>query len=96
MHGLKVLVIGMSVAIVVMITIIVTTIANRAAQAPDSVPSFDPQTVEIPAGARVVGTSIGDGRAIVRLEFADRPPRLLLIDLATGRNLGAIDLVVAP
>jgi hypothetical protein len=96
MQGLKVLVIGMTVAIVVMITVIVTTIANRAAYAPDSVPSFDPQMVEIPAGARVMNTSIGDGRAIIHLEFSDRAPRLLLIDLASGRNLGAIDLVAAP
>ena len=96
MQGLKVLVIGMGVAIVVMITVIITTMANRAAIAPDALPEFAAQTLEIPAGARIAGSSVGDGRLIVHLDFADRSPRLLVIDLASGRNLGAIDLVEAP
>lgn len=96
MQGLKVLVIGMGVAIVVMITVIVTTMANRVALAPDSLPSFEPQAVEIPTGGRVVGTSVGDGRVVVHVEFPDRPPQLLLIDAVNGRHLGTIDLMTSP
>ncbi|MDA0231774.1 MAG: hypothetical protein O3B21_16555 [Proteobacteria bacterium] len=96
MQGLKVLVIGMGVAIAMMITVIITTMANRAMTAPESLPRFDPRTVEVPPGARIVGTSVGDGRIVVHLVFDNRPARLLVIDLASGRDLGAIDLVKKP
>ena len=96
MRGLKLLVIGMGVAIVVMVTVIITTIANRTAQMPESPPLFDPRTMQIPPGARIAATAIGDGRVILQLDFVDRPPRLLIIDLASGRDLGAIDLVEGP
>jgi len=94
MQGLKLLVIGMGVAIVVMITVIITTIVNRASQAPDSLPRFDLTKVDISQGARIAGTEVGEGRVIVQLEFADRAPRLLIIDLSSGRMLGVIDLEV--
>ncbi len=94
MQGLKLLVIGMGVAIVVMITVIITTIVNRAVEAPESPPRFDLTTVDIPLGARISGTAIGEGRIIVQLEFADRAPRLLIIDLGSGRPVGIIDLEV--
>ena len=96
MQGLKVLVIGMGVAIVVMITVIITTMATRATQSPETLPSFDPQKIAIPAGARVVDTSVGEGRLIVHLELGDGTSRLLAIDLASGRELGAINLGTAP
>lgn len=96
MQGLKLLVIGLGVAIVVMLVVIVATIANRAAQAPERLPSFDPSTLSIPPGARIAGIAVGDGRAIIQLDHADRPPRLLVIDLASGRALGVIDLVAVP
>ena len=96
MQGLKVLVIGMAVAIVVMITIIITTMANRAIQGVDTLPSFAAQKIAVPAGARVVGTSVGEGRLIVHLELEDGSSRLLAIDLASGRELGGIDLRAAP
>tara|TARA_B100000686_G_scaffold281149_1_gene302680 strand:- start:20 stop:310 length:291 start_codon:yes stop_codon:yes gene_type:complete len=94
MQGLKLLVIGMGVAIVVMITVIITTIVNRAAQAPESLPGFDMTKVDIPHGARIAGTAVGEGRVIVQLEFSDRAPRLLIIDLGSGRVLGVINLEV--
>ena len=94
MQGLKLLVIGMGVAIVVMITVIITTIVNRAANAPESLPRFDLTKIDIPLGARIAGTTIGEGRVIVQLEFADREPRLLILDLGSGRTLGVIDLEV--
>ena len=96
MQGLKLLVIGLGVAIVVMLVVIVATIADRAAQAPERLPSFDPGTLSIPPGARIAGIAVGDGRAVVQLDLADGPPRLLVIDLASGRSLGVIDLVAAP
>ena len=96
MQGLKLLVIGLGAAIVVMLAVIVATIADRAAQAPERLLSFDPGTLSIPPGARIAGIAVGDGRAIVQLDHADRPPRLLVIDLASGRALGVIDLVAAP
>jgi len=94
MQGLKLLVIGMGVAIVVMITVIITTIVNRAAKGPESLPRFDLTKVDIPIGARIAGTAIGEGRVIIQLEFDDRAPRLLIIDLGSGRALGVIDLEV--
>ena len=96
MQGLKVLVIGMAVAIVVMITIIITIIANRAMQSPETLPSFDSQKIAIPVGTRVVGTSVGEGRLIVHLELGDGTSRLLTIDLSSGRELGVINLGAGP
>ena len=96
MQGLKLLVIGLGVAIVVMLAVIVATIADRAARAPERLPSFDPSTLSIPPGARIADIAVGDGRAIVQLDLADGRARLLVIDLASGRGLGVIDLVAVP
>jgi len=96
MQGLKLLVIGLGAAIVVMLAVIVATIADRAAQAPERLPRFDPGTLSIPPGARIAHVAVGEGRAIVQLDLADGRARLLVIDLASGRGLGVIDLVAAP
>ena len=96
MQGLKLVVIGLGIAIVVMLAVIVATIADRAAQAPERLPRFDPSTLSVPPGARIAGITVGEGRAIVRLDLGDGRARLLVIDLASGRGLGVIDLVAEP
>lgn len=64
-------------------------------QGPSAAPSeatFGDVKVAIPAGAQVVATSTDSGRLVVQLRLGGGATRVLVVDLATGRRLGAIDL----
>ncbi len=53
---------------------------------------FGDVRVSLPAGAVVAGVSTDAGRLVVHVRLAGGASRVLVIDLATGRRLGAIDL----
>ena len=108
MRGLKALVIGMGVLIVIGFVVIVVTLVNRsglesgeagraASKAPVSSAPYQTE-IEIPAGARITGTAAGNGRLIIHLTLrggatgTTGSARLLIIDPNSGRKIGVIDL----
>ncbi len=90
MRALKALVIGMGALIVVGIVVLVYAIVEKAS-APAAA-SFAPAEIVIPTGAEVVETTLGDGRISLRLRLANGSGRLVLIDTATGRVTGTMEL----
>lgn len=105
MQALKALVIFMGVLIVIGMGILAygisvkfgeqveqeaTTSPGPPAMTP---PSWDGDlAVAVPAGAQVAETLVAEGRMIVRLALPDGGQRYVVVDLATGRRLGAVDL----
>ena len=76
MRGLKTLVIGMAVLIVLGMVAMIVAGVRQAGElsAPKAPPAAAaPQTVDIPAGAEIVETRTGDGRIVLRLRLADGP-----------------------
>ncbi len=93
MAALKVLVVVMAVLIVAGIGAIVYGIATRLDL---SRPSFADGRIELPAGARVVDMAAAGERLVLRVALPDARERLIVVDLARGRQLGALDLARAP
>jgi hypothetical protein len=52
--------------------------------------------IELPAGARVETIGVGSDRLVLDIVLPGGNRQLLIIDLATGRRLGAIPLRTAP
>jgi hypothetical protein len=48
--------------------------------------------IDVPAGAHVEAIGAGPSRAVVAVALPDGSRRLLIIDLATGRELGQVPL----
>lgn len=98
MRWLKVLVIGMGVAIVIGMAVVIFEIAqrastpSRAASEAKSVRTFGDVGIQIPANAVVVDTHTGPARLTVRLRLSDGRAALLVIDTASGEKLGLITL----
>ena len=101
MRALKTLVIGMGGLIVVGIVVLVVTFIDRAGTAgtgtglhapQGSATRFAPASVDLPAGAQIVETRIGDGRIVLRLRLADGSGRLVILDAADGRVAGTVEL----
>ncbi len=97
-RGLKLLVVVMSVMILGGIAILIATLAGRLPRphpggtAPTT---FTAAPLDLPAGARVEAISTGTDRLVIDLALPDGNRRLLILDLATGRELGAIPLRTA-
>jgi len=100
MRALKILVAVMGVMLVAGLAVVIVTIFNRATQRQASVPavsgSFGHTAVTLPAGARVVEMREAGGRLVLRLQRADGSDMLLILDLATGTEIGSIDLKPGP
>jgi hypothetical protein len=98
MRALKILVAVMGVMLVVGLAVVVATIIHRATQRQSATPAassaagFGHATVTLPAGARVVEMRDAGGRLVLRLERADGSEALLILDPATGAQIGTIDL----
>jgi hypothetical protein len=90
MAGLKTLVIGMGIAVLIGATVVVATIIQRGAGL-----GGEParSSIALPAGARVVESRIEGGRILLRLRLADGAERLLVNDARTGRPIAVHDLV---
>ena len=65
--------------------------SEAAAQA-----GFGEAQVTVPAGCRVVEMVPAGDRLLLRLGSQPRCNRILVVDLATGRELGGIELVPQP
>ena len=98
MRALKALVIGMGILILIGFVAVVVAVIDRAGEDPSIAQSgattergFGDVRVSVPPGAQVIGTSADGGRLIVHLRLAGGEARILVIDLATGKRLGAIE-----
>ena len=103
MRALKALVIAMAVLIAAGLGVIVVALVERAGEplsdspkAAAGAPAFGEVRVPVPAGARLVETTVAGDRLILRLRLADGAARIVVVDLATGRRLGTVRLVLAP
>lgn len=70
-----------------------TTATTAATEA--TVAGFGQVELAVPTGARLVDMDVDGDRLVLHLETADGP-RILVIDLTTGKTVGAIDLAPAP
>jgi hypothetical protein len=104
MRGLKGLVIGMGVFIVVGLTVVIVTVIKRqGSEGPSSMQSpagvsvpvehgFGEKRIQISKGAKVLGTIIDGNRLVVRLDLSGGGQALLLVDITTGQQIGLIRL----
>jgi uncharacterized protein DUF6476 len=99
MRALKILVVVMGVMILAGFATLLVVLAGRLSRgAPDtaSAQPFAASPIEIPAGARIETLGAGSDRLVLVLVLPDGNRQLIIIDLATGRRLGAIPLRTAP
>ena len=99
MRALKILVIVMGLVILAGSAALIVVILGRLSKSgPGTAPPqpFAASPIELPSGARIEAMSTGSGRLVVEIVLPDGNRRLLIIDLATGRQLGAIPLHLAP
>jgi hypothetical protein len=90
MAALKLLVIVMGVLIVLGVGGLIYGLAMRVelprAGAADG-------TIALPAGARVLDMAAAGDRLVLRVALPDASERLLVVDLAHGRQIGTLELV---
>ena len=99
MRALKVLVIVMTVMILAGSLALIIVIAGRLSQSGAGTAPAQPfaaAPIELPAGARIETIGVGSNHLVLEIVLPDGDRRLVIIDLATGRRLGAIPLHSAP
>jgi hypothetical protein len=97
MRALKILVVVMGVMILAGFAALLVMIAGRLSRGvPASSQPFAASPIELPAGARIETIGAGSDRLVLDLVLADGNRQLIIIDLGTGRRLGAIPLRSAP
>jgi hypothetical protein len=92
MAALKVLVVVLGLLIVVGIAAIIYGVATRldlksGASAPVA------GRIALPAGGKIVDMTAAGDRLVLRVALPDATERLLVVDLAHGRQIGALELV---
>jgi Family of unknown function (DUF6476) len=98
MRALKILVVVLGVLLVGGFVTLVVVIAGRVAQrqgTPTAAAPFAGAPIELPAGARIETIAVGPDRLVLNLALPDGNRELVIIDLASGRRLGAIPLRTA-
>jgi hypothetical protein len=99
MRALKILVVVMGVMILAGFATLLVVLAGRLSRATPGAASSQPfaaSPIELPAGARIETIGAAGDRLVLGLVLADGNRQLIIIDLATGRRLGAIPLRTAP
>ena len=99
LRALKISVIGMGIMLVVGFAALIIVIAGRMShRAPgsSSTRTAAKATVEIPRGARVEAMTTAPDRLILDLVLPDGNRQIVIIDLATGARVGAIELRPGP
>lgn len=99
MHALKALVIIMGILIVIGMGLFAWGISMKFGEIAEQEEAAAPVTswmapldVAIPPGARVIETRAEDGRLIVTARLENGDSRILIFDLETGQQTGAIRL----
>ena len=67
-----------------------------AAAAGAALAGFETARIPLPSGARIASVSASGERAILHLVDSAGLERLLIVDLATGRQLGLVELAPTP
>ena len=97
MRGLKAMVIGMGLLIILGVIFLIYAIVQKsrdgsgvgfASERPPLVSS-----VVLPAGAKVEETAVGAEQIVIRLRLQNGSERLLILNAVTGRLVGHIDLI---
>ena len=102
MRALKILVVVMGVMLVVGFVGLIVAVTERISKKDAPQPTaragqpFTAAPVDLPRGARIESMAVGADRLVLDLVLPDGERLLLVIDLATGRNLGTIPLHAAP
>ena len=89
MWALKGLVIGMGVLIFAGLIVVVVTIANRmGGDGAAKTPMATESTLQIPAGAQVLETTLDGSRVALRLRLRDGATAIHVFNLADGKSVG--------
>jgi hypothetical protein len=97
-RALKILVAVMGIMLVAGVAVLVIIIAGRMSRGgPATAPSqpFAAAPLDLPVGARLETIGVGPDRLVLDLVLPDGNRELWVIDLASGRRLGAIPLRTA-
>lgn len=99
---LKTLVIGLGITILICGAIVIAALVSRSSsyvesgtaglKSGSSFTSFDPKKIDLPKGARVIELRTDAGRMILRIRQIGGNEQILLLDLATGNQIGAFDI----
>jgi hypothetical protein len=98
-RALKIAVIVMGVMLVVGTVVLIGAIAARVSHKPAEPATkagFAAQPIDLPPGARIEAMTAGSDRLMIDLLLPDSTRQILVIDLATGRQLGTIPLRTPP
>lgn len=90
MRSLKFLVVVLGILIIAAVATIVVTLANRAGTGGSEKPWA--RTLQIPAGAAIRDYRLDGDRLVIRLAVPGKPDELRILDLARGRQTGAVTL----
>lgn len=101
-RGLVALVIVMGAVVAIGLIVVVVTIASRLINASrgdgqgQAPAGFEAADIPITEGCQVMESLTDGGRLILRLGTAGRCNQMLVIDIASGKLIGRINLVPAP
>ena len=95
MQALKIIVIAMGVLILIGVTVVIVAVATRMkGSSPGR--SFEPASLVLPKGCRVVEMTTAGARVALRLGDGPDCQLILLIDPDSGRETGRISLLAQP
>jgi hypothetical protein len=93
MRGLKILVVVMGAMLIAGVAGLVVAIAVRLShRAPPPITAFTAPPIMLPKGSELETMSTGADRIVLQIVLTDGSRQLIVIDLATGRQLGTIPL----
>ena len=96
MRGLKTAVVVMGIMLVVgffaLVAVIAGRVANKQKGAESVAAPFAAPPIELPAGAHIETMAVGPDRVVLDVLLAGGERQLVIIDLASGRKLGAVPL----
>jgi uncharacterized protein DUF6476 len=99
LRPLKILVVVMGAMLVAGVVVLVVAIANRVGRPAGGTAGSRPfvaAPLDLPPGARIETMSLGSDRLALAVVLPDGERRLVIIDLASGRQLGTIPLRAGP
>ena len=97
MRALKILVVVMGVMLIGGFALLVAIVAGRLPRGASVPRSFAATAIDIPRDARIGAmTAAGTDRLVLELVLPGGGRQLIVIDLATGARLGAIELREPP
>jgi hypothetical protein len=95
MQALKIIVIALGVLILVGVTVVIVAVATRMKGGSPG-RSFEPASLVLPKGCRVVEMTTAGPRLALRLGDGSDCQLILLVDPDSGRETGRISLLAQP